>query len=625
MPVIANNYTFMFRNFILKIILPKYIIIRDDQYKCTKITTFKMKKIKSIILLFVICFSINAHAFQNNDSWIGENFSGFKKINLASGKKFAVSSADERASKAAAEILEKGGNAIDAAITAQLVLNVTEPHSSGIGGGGFLLYFDAKTAQSKFFNGRETAPEKSFSTMFLDKNGKAREFQDIVRGGLSVGTPGLLKILKETHDKYGKLPWADLFLPAIKLAQDGFAVNERIHTLSKQVSYLKDFDETAEIYLKKDGSIHEVGDIITNKKMAKTLEDIAQNGIDVFYNGKIANDIVKAVNNSKINPGYLSVADLKNYKSKTGELICGAYRTKYKVCSMPLPSSGGVTLLQILGILENFDLSKMRANSKEALHLITEATRLAYADRNEYVADSADVPIKKMLDKKYLQKRSQLIKPNAAMKNIEAGKFEGSEEFHTQKMAKNDNAEFPSTTHISIIDADGNAVCLTSSIEYFFGSALSVDGFMLNNQLTDFSLTPTINNKPVANRLEPNKQPRSSMTPTFVFDENNQLIMIAGSPGGPRIIQFTLKTILNYLDFKMDIQKAISSPNFIILNDVIELENNTAITKLKPKLEKLGHQVKLVDIVSGINAITIEGKKIKAGADPRRQGFAIAR
>lgn len=580
-----------------------------------------MKKLALLITLFF--FTTTARA--NNDNWIGEKFSGFKKLHTVTGKNYAISTADERASQAGTDILAKGGNAIDAAIAAQLVLNVVEPHSSGIGGGGFLLYFDAKTTQTQYFNGRETAPAKSYSSMFLDKNGQARQFQDVVRGGLSVGTPGLLKILKETHDKYGRLSWEDLFEPAIKLAQNGFKVNERMHTLSKQISYLKDFDEAAQLYLKPDKSPHAIGDIIKNEKLATTLKEISSNGSDVFYKGHIANDIANAVRNSKINPGYLSVADLKNYKSKTGDLICNSYRVKYKICSMPLPSSGGVTLLQILGILEHFDLAKLKPYSKQSIHLITEATRLAYADRNEYVADTNEVPLKQMLDKIYLRQRAKLINMNKSISDVKAGKFAGWQEFSSMKLAKNNAIELPSTTHISVIDAQGNAVALTSSIEYFFGSALSVDGFMLNNQLTDFSLTPTINGKKVANALEPNKQPRSSMTPTFVFDEHDKLIMIVGSPGGPRIIQFTLKTILNYLDFKMDIQKAIASPNFVVLNDVVELEDKTKIANFKSDLEKLGHQVKVLDIVSGINAIAIEENKIKAGADPRRQGSAMAR
>ena len=289
---------------------------------------------------------------------------------------------------------------------------------------------------------------------------------------------------------------------------------------------------------------------------------------------------------------------------------------------MPLPSSGGITLLQILGILENFDLANLRPDSKEAVHLITEASRLAYADRNEYIADINNVPVTQMLDKLYLRQRSKLIKTSRAMAKVNAGKFSDSK-IIANKLAKVKAVEPPSTTHISIVDEDGNAVSLTTSIEYFFGSALSVDGFMLNNQLTDFSLTPFVNGKYVANRLRAGKQPRSSLTPTLVFDQNDKLLMVVGSPGGPRIIQFTLKSILNHLDWKMDIQKSIAAPNFVALNGALELEENTAVAKLKPQLEEMGHKVKVIDIVSGIHAITIDDRKLKGGADPRRNGMAI--
>lgn len=533
-----------------------------------------------------------------------------------------ISSADELASKAGQKMIEQGGNAIDAAIATQMVLNVVEPHSSGIGGGGFLLYYNAKTDKTIYFNGRETAPAGSYSTMFLDKNGKARDFTDVVRGGLSVGTPGLLKMLKEAHDKYGKLPWATLFEPAIEVARKGFLVNDRMHVLSTQISYLKDFDEAAEIYLTKDRKPRTVGETITNPKLAATLETIAEEGIDPFYKGQIAQDIVAAVRGSKINPGTLALKDLANYQVKTGDLICGTYRVKYKVCSMPLPSSGGVTLLQTLGILENFDLASLKPNSKEAVHLITEASRLAYADRNEYIADINNVPVTQMLDKLYLRQRSKLIRNSRAITKVVAGKFVNSEMF-ANKFSKGKAAEPPSTTHISIVDEDGNAVSLTTSIEYFFGSALSVDGFMLNNQLTDFSLTPFANGKYVANRLRAGKQPRSSLTPTLVFDQNDKLLMVVGSPGGPRIIQFTLKAILNHLDWKMDIQKAISAPNFVALNGAIELEKDSAVAKLKPQLEEMGHKVRVIDIVSGIHAITIDDRQLKGGADPRRNGVAV--
>ena len=287
---------------------------------------------------------------------------------------------------------------------------------------------------------------------------------------------------------------------------------------------------------------------------------------------------------------------------------------------MPLPSSGGIALLQILGILENFDLAKLKPSSLEAIHLITEATRLGYADRNKYVADVADVPIDQMLNKEYLKQRAGLIDLNKAMPEAKAGEFvDVKTVYNIDKKA----VELPSTTHLSVVDSEGNAVAMTSSIEYYFGSVLNVDGFVLNNQLTDFSFIPEIDGKPVANRLEPGKQPRSSMSPTFVFDENNNLIMVVGSPGGPRIIQFVLKTIIAYLDWGLDIQKAISLPNFVVLNDTIELEKRTDLEKLQTDLEKMNHKVKIADLISGINAIVIKPDGLEGGADPRRLGVAI--
>ncbi len=560
-------------------------------------------------------------SFSLSDYWIGEPDSGFRNLKEVEGSKYMVSSGSELASKAGAEIIEKGGNAIDAMIATQLVLNVVEPHSSGIGGGALLLYYDKKTGQTFYFNGRETAPSSSRSTMFLGANCQPREFNDVVKGGLSVGTPGALKLMKEAHYFYGRLPWSQLFQPAIKIAREGFVVSERFHTLSKTISYLNKFDETAEIYLKKNGKPYKVGEKITNPKLADTFEIIAKKGINDFYQGKIANDIVNAVQNSEINPGYLSLEDLKKYRIKKGNLLCMKYRGKYNICTLPLPSSGA-TVLQTLGILENFDLAKLKPNSLEAVHLIVEATRLAYADRNEYFGDQSLVPLYRLLGKNYLKSRADLIKQEKAAESFEAGKF--------KPIVKNvvldqKAAEMPSTTHMSIVDKEGNAVSMTSSIEYFFGSALSVDGFLLNNQLTDFSFVPKKNGKKVANSLEPGKQPRSSMSPTFIFDNKGKLKMVVGSPGGPRIIQFVTKAIVNHLDFGLGIQESISLPSFVVLNDVVELEKGKDITKLESALNKMGHKTKVVEIVSGINAISLENRKLYGGVDPRREGVAVGK
>jgi len=572
-------------------------------------------KIIPLITLFTIIASCTAN--KSYQEWRGEGFSGFESYKVVTAKNYMISSSEILASEVGAKILAKGGNAIDAAIASQMVLNVIEPHASGIGGGLFLVYYDAKTKKTIYFNGREIAPEGAFSRMFLDEYNRPRKFFDVVGGGLSVGTPGALKALKEAHQKYGKLPWKELFTPAIKIANDGFVLSEKIHVILEQVPYLKEYDGMR-IYFDSKLKPHKTGTIIKNYELAKTFEDIANNGIETFYSGKIASNIVNAVQSSKTNPGFLSLQDLKNYKVKTGKLICSTYRVKYKICSMPIPSAGGITVLQTLGILENFDLAKIKPSSPEAIHLITEATRLSYADRNHYIADVKNVPIKEMLDKEYLLKRSQMISFDKSIKKVTHGNIA---DYQQQIVGK--VFEKPSTTHLSIIDKYGNAVAMTSSIEYLFGSALKVNGFILNNQLTDFSFIPEINGKEVANRIEPFKQPRSSMSPIFVFDNKDKLIMVVGSPGGPRISQFVTKTIIAYLDWNLDIQQAISMPNFVALNDKLELEKRTEITQLKSSLKRKGHNIIITDITSGINAIVVKNNKIYGGADPRRQGSAI--
>ena len=570
------------------------------------------------IIVFFLLVSCNENTNNNvSDIWVGEPDSGFRDLKAVNAKEYMVASGSQTASEAGTEIIAKGGNAIDAAIATALVLNVVEPHSSGIGGGGFLVYYDKKSNKTISFNGRETAPKNAHDKMFLDKNGNPRNFKDAVRGGLSVGTPGLLKMMKEAHIHYGKLPWEDLFQPAIRAANNGFKVSERFHLLSKEIAYLKDFGETSQIYLDKNKKPRNVGDIITNPILAKTLTSISKNGIKSFYEGQIAQNTVNSVQNSDINPGYLSLSDLKNYTVKKGELICAPYRD-HKICTMSLPS-GGPVLLQIMSILNHFELNKMKPNSLATVHLITEATRLAYADRNEYMADKSGAPLKDLLNKDYLKKRASLIKKDSVITSLKPGKFIVNDNFSINKRA----IEPPSTTHLSVIDKSGNAVSMTNSIEYFFGSAISVNGFLLNNQLTDFSFSPTKNGKKVANRLRPGSQPRSSMSPTLVFDNKGQLVMILGSPGGPRIIQFVAKAIINYIDFGLDIQESISLPTFVVLNDVIELEKTRNITKLNDSLRQMGHKTKIIEIVSGIQAITIKNGKIQGGADPRREGVAI--
>lgn len=560
---------------------------------------------------------------HSSDSWEGESASIIQDIELVKAKNYAISTANPHATKAGFDVLAKGGNAIDAAIAAQMVLNVVEPQSSGIGGGGFLLYYDKSSGTAKYFNGRETAPALVHDKIFLNEDGSAKSFKDAVKGGLSVGVPGLLKALKEAHSSYGNIEWKDLFTPAILLAKNGFDIDHRLHVNIKDIDYLSEFRQAKEMYFDSYISPLKVGTIIKNPQLAKTFETIANEGIEPFYNGQIAKGIVNTVRTSKVNPGYLSMIDLAQYKITIGDLVCTLYRNKYKICSMPPPSSGGITLLQILGILENFSFENLNNNSPEFIHLVSEAARLAYEDRDYYISDSESVPVTQMLDKSYLKERSKLIELNKATESFSRGEFsaEISDYFNNYPLYfKHEN---PSTTHLSVLDSYGNAVALTSSIEYFFGSGLMSDGFFLNNQLTDFSFSPEIDGKKVANRVIPGKRPRSSMSPTFVFDVDDNLLLVLGSPGGPRIIQFVTKTIINHLDFGYDIQESIELPNFVTLNNLIELEKGTELEGIKESLESMGHKVRVKDLVSGVHAISIDRDGIAAGVDPRRAGAAL--
>ena len=581
-----------------------------------KILKYMIPKINRLFLLVTIVINTTSCSLKDNITnslWVGEKYAGFANYQSVEANKYLVSSSEQLASNAGKKILEKGGNAIDASIAVQMMLNVVEPHASGIGGGLFLIYFDKKTRKTIYFNGRETAPSKAFPEMFLDENKQPKKFSEAVQGGLSVGVPGVLKTLYLAHQKYGKLPWAQLFEEAINIANQGFPITLRMYNALKELDYLKNFAGMKNYY-DEHGKLKKVGEIITNKELSKTLAIIAKSPTKAFYEGQIAKNIVKEVNNSKVNQGLLSLADLKNYQPKTGKLICQFYREKYKICTMPLPS-GGVSTLQIIGILNNFSLANYLPNSPDAIHIIAEAIKLAYADRKEYLGDVNEKIIDKLLAKDYLAKRAKLIDFTRANNNFSAGNLT------LKKLANQEILEKPSTTHFSIIDSQGNAVALTSSIEYFFGSGLVVDGFVLNNQLTDFALNPYRNSKLVANAIAPNKQPLSSMSPTFVFDKNDNLLIALGSPGGPRISQFIVKTLVAMLDWNLDIQRAISLPNFAVIANRLELEDRTELVKLKKQLEKLNHQVVITDITSGINAVEIQGNSLLGGADPRRNGY----
>ncbi|MFQ3287982.1 MAG: gamma-glutamyltranspeptidase/glutathione hydrolase [Alteromonadaceae bacterium] len=538
-----------------------------------------------------------------------------------SGKAFMIAAANPYASQAGFNILKKGGSAVDAAIAVQLVLTLVEPQSSGIGGGTFFLHWHKSKQHLTTFDGRETAPKAATAEMFLDKQGKAIPWIKAVVGGQSVGVPGVLKALKKAHDQFGKLPWQDLFIDAIKLADHGFIVSPRLEKLltmefNPGVSQLSE----SKSYFFPEGTVIKAGSLLKNKKLAKVYQSLAKDGIDAFYHGWIAKKIVAAVQQAVVAPGKLTLEDLANYQAKQSPAICGRYH-QFNVCGMGPPSSGGVAVIQTLGQLESFELSQFMPNDPQAVHLFTQSSRLAFADRNKYIADDdfVNVPVNGLLDKRYLASRAQLISKNRDMGRAVAGQPSGS-----LIQAEDLAYEMPSTSHIAIVDGEGNAISMTTSIEMAFGSAVMVEGFLLNNQLTDFSLRPNSNGVLIANRIEPLKRPRSSMAPTMVFNQDNSLKLVVGSPGGSRIINYVTQTIIGVLDWQLDPQTAINLPKVTNRNKVTTLEKQTDIVDLKPLLESMGHKVSIRNLNSGLHVIEVIDNGLLGGADPRREGLVLA-
>lgn len=540
----------------------------------------------------------------------------------ALGHRQMIATAHPLASQAGLEVLRAGGSAIDAAIAAQMVLNLVEPQHSGIGGGGFLLFFDAEAGKLVAYDGRETAPASARPDMFLDADGKPREFFDAVVGGLSVGVPGLLRMLEAAHRDYGRRPWRSLFQPAIELAENGFPMSPRLHRMIAQDSYLRTSPEAAGIFYDDAGQPWPVGMLLTNRAFADTLRRIAEDGASAFYEGEIAKDIVRTVRFAARNPAFLTEADLASYRPIKRDAVCRAYRV-WRVCGMPPPSSGGVATLQILGLLEPFDLSGAAPESLGAVHWIAEASRLAFADRDAYIADPdfVHVPMAALLSPAYLAERRRLIADHAAPGPVEAGQPTEVITGADMRSIRGDAAV--STTHVSVIDERGNAVAMTTTIENTFGSRLMVRGFLLNNELTDFSFVPKRDGVPVANRAEPGKRPRSSIAPTLVFDDGGHVMMTVGSPGGPQIIGYVVKTLVGVLDWDLDIQNAIDLPNFVNRNGPTELEAGTPLVALEGPLEQLGHAIVVKELESGLQGIVVTPAGLQGGADPRREGQAL--
>lgn len=532
------------------------------------------------------------------------------KKTAATARHHMVVAANPLAAEAGREVLRAGGSAVDAAIAAQMVLGLVEPQSSGLGGGGFLLHYDAGTRSVTSYDGRETAPATATADMFLGPDGEPRPFREAMMGGLAVGVPGLLAMLEAAHAKHGRLPWATLFAPAIRLAENGFAVSPRLHRLVSRARGLDRFAPTAAYFLDGNGAARPAGARLGNPSLAATLRAIAEEGAKAFYKGSIAAELVATVQGASVNPGRMTLSDLASYRTKERAPVCRAYRT-WKVCGMGPPSSGGVAVLQILGLLEGFDPGALAPDSAKAAHLFAEAGRLAFADRNAFLADSdfVAVPVETLLDAGYLTDRARAISPGRTMEKPAPGLPE---------------VGGLSTTHLSVVDAEGNAVSMTTSIEQAFGSRLMVRGFLLNNQLTDFSFVATRDGKRVANRVEGGKRPRSSMAPTLVLDEEGRLVAVLGSPGGSRIIGYVARAVVALLDGNLDPQAAAALPHVQNRGRATEVETGTAAEALTPALEALGHEVKARSMTSGLHIIRrTPAGVLQGGADPRREGAAL--
>ena len=574
-----------------------------------------------LVIVSAACVLVGAAVHAQDTA--PEGASGWTAKRAVESRRDMVVAANPLAVDAGLHVLEQGGNAVDAAVTMQLVLNVVEPQSSGIGGGAFMLFHNGRSGLLTAYDGRETAPAAAKPDRFLDASGKPMDFRDAIVGGRSVGVPGVLRMLELAHRQYGKLQWAQLFVPAIALAENGFTVSARLHAAIATDGFLTQ-DRARAIFFNADGTPLATGQSLRNPALAATLKRIAAGGAGVFYKGDIANEIVDTVNHAARNPGDITLADLANYKAKVREPVCGQYRT-YKVCGIPPPSSGGITVLQMLGILEPFDMQSVGAGSLMGVHFFSEAGRLAYADRDAYVADPDFVsPSPGLLDPAYLRSRSALIRSDASMGRALPG-VPPARPGSAQKAAFGTGAalELPSTSHFSIVDRFGNAVAMTTTIEDAFGSRLMTQGgFMLNNQLTDFSFMPAIDGKPVANRVEGGKRPRSAMAPTIVYDSRGRVFMVVGSPGGPAIINYVAKTLVGVLDWGLDPQAAIDLPNVGSRNGPTELERGTKAVELAPKLRALGHDTRIMNQTSGLHAIVRTPTGWIGGADPRREGVA---
>lgn len=528
-----------------------------------------------------------------------------------------VAAANPHAARVGADVLARGGTAADALVAVQAMLGLVEPQSSGLGGGAFLVWYDAATGAVTTIDGRETAPLAATPQLFQDEAGEPLGFFDAVIGGRSVGTPGTPALMGAVHARWGKLPWHELLEPAAQMAEQGFTVSHRLAGLVGSDAERLGKSPSASAYFMPGGRAVRAGDTLKNLSYARSLRLLADEGVSAFYTGAMARDIVAAVTGAA-NPGVLSEVDLAIYAVKERAAVCAPYRG-HDVCGMGPPSSGALAVGQTLGLLEPFDLSAgpMDANVRR---LMGDAARLAFADRGRYVADSdyVPVPVMGMLAPGYLSQRATLLDTDVALADVAPGTPEFD---HALNWADDEALEMPSTSHISIVDSFGNVASMTTTIENAFGSRVMVNGFLLNNELTDFSFRSHRNGVPIANRVAPGKRPRSSMSPTIVLKDGAPVI-VAGSPGGSRIIGYTAQAIIAMIDWGMDPQAAAAMPHMINRFGTYDLEKGTDAESMAPQLEALGFETNVRSLTSGLHLITI-GAELRGGADPRREGIAL--
>jgi len=532
-----------------------------------------------------------------------------------------VAAANPLAAEAGLEMLRAGGTAVDAAIAVQMVLGLVEPESSGIGGGAFMLVYNPKDKETTSFDGREVAPASATPNMFLDAAGKARPKPEAIPGGLSVGIPGVVGMLEIAHQKYGKLPWARLFQPAIKLADDGFPVGPKLARTIRGFSRGANMPDIRAHFYHADGTPLAEGEIYKNPEYAHSLRLIAAGGSKAFYTGEIAQAIVDKVQHALLNPGGMTMADLAGFKALERPPVCGDYRV-WHLCSMGPPSSGGIAIVQILGMLQRFPSSDLQPNTLSEAHLFTQASRLAYADRAKYVGDTGfvDVPIAGLLDKGYIASRAALIDPAKDMGTAQPG---NPPEKHAE-YAPQVSPENYGTSHMTIVDENGQVIAMTTSVETTFGAEIAAKGFILNNTLTDFSFQPVRDGVAVANAPAPGKRPLSAMSPTIVFDRAGNFVLGIGSPGGPSIIEYVTQSLVAILDGGLSPQEAISLPRHLNTNGGTTLETSTWASQMAPQLTAMGHIVRTAGGEgAGLHVIQKVPGGYRGGADPRRDGVVI--